>query len=299
MFAGGGLARLREHNCAAVMRALLEHGPLSRAQLVRLLGLAPSAMSYITGELIGAGLIEERQSSDSATGGTTQRGRGRQAVPLGLIRDARYVVAVHIGPGDLHVALVDLLASPVHVNSLVMDAARWGPDPVTLVAEVAARTRAADGACGRSGGGAAGRGCGGGRLGGRVAGGGAAPRPPGVGRRAARGAPGRGDGPARGGGRPGAGDRAGGGVVRRRTARRRVRAAVRRRHRGQQRDPRTAGAPRAQRSGGEGGRAAGGDLAGRGRPGDLGVGRSARGAGKPWRRPRPTWCSTGPGAGWR
>ena len=130
-FAGGGLARLREHNCAAVLRALLDQGPRSRAQLVRTLGLAPSAMSYITGDLIEAGFVAERPA-----GAAGPRGRGRQAVPLVLVPDARYVVAVHLGPGNVDVGLVNLQGTPVHVRSLPLDRARWGPDPARLAADL-------------------------------------------------------------------------------------------------------------------------------------------------------------------
>lgn len=136
-FRGGGMARLREHNCAAVLRTLLDQGPLSRTQLARRVALTQPALSYITAELLNAGLVEEREAA-----GGTARAPGRQAVPLDLAPSARCAVAVHLGATGLEVGFVDLRATLLQKRTRRIDHGRWGADPRGLAEEVRRQVRA-------------------------------------------------------------------------------------------------------------------------------------------------------------
>lgn len=129
---GGGLSHLREHNRAAVLRALLDHGPLSRSQLARLVRLTPTALSFLATELLQNGLI-----SDVAPIAGAPRARGGQAVPLALAAEGRVALAVRIGAYNAEVGLVDIRASVLSSVCRRIDHARWGPQPAQLAAEVA------------------------------------------------------------------------------------------------------------------------------------------------------------------
>jgi predicted NBD/HSP70 family sugar kinase len=141
-FAGGGLSGLREHNRAAVLRALLDRGPLGRTQLARAVGLTQPALSYITAELLAAGLVAEAPRETPARLPGAPRSPGRRAVPLDLAPQGRYAVAVHAGATGLEVGLVGLRATVVSRRSGRLDHARWGARPDLLAAEVARQARA-------------------------------------------------------------------------------------------------------------------------------------------------------------
>ncbi len=148
---GGGLSELRGHNRAAVLRALLDVGPLSRTRLGQVVGLPPSVLSYISAELLEAGLIREQDrtgagppeasaGSDGRPAGERQR-RGRQPVPLTIAglegRAARCAVSVHVGATQIDMGLVDLRARLMARRTQPIDHDAWGPSPGALVDEVA------------------------------------------------------------------------------------------------------------------------------------------------------------------
>ena len=137
-FSGGGLGRLREHNRAAVLRALLDAGPRGRHQLARQVGLTQPALSYIAAELLAAGLVEEAPAGPAAG---AVPARGRRVVPLDLAPDGRYAVAVHAGATGLEVGLVGLRAGVAHRRTSRIDHRRWGPRPEAFAAAVAGQVR--------------------------------------------------------------------------------------------------------------------------------------------------------------
>lgn len=149
---GGGLSALRGHNRAAVLRALLDAGPLSRTRLGQVVGLPPSVLSYISTELLEAGLIREhgRNGADlpQAVGGpggrrlaAERQRRGRQPVPLSIAEfegpATRCAVSVHIGATQIDMGLVDLRARLIGRRTQRIDHAAWGPSPRALADEVA------------------------------------------------------------------------------------------------------------------------------------------------------------------
>ena len=138
-YPGGGPSSLREHNQLAVLRALLdagETGTLSRSRLATNLDLTPPALSSLSAELLGAGLLETREPAAPEAGQT--RRRGRQEIPLALAPLARQVVTIHIGATGLDVGLADLRARTLTRHTLRIDHPAWGASPAALASAVAA-----------------------------------------------------------------------------------------------------------------------------------------------------------------
>ncbi|WSK19703.1 ROK family transcriptional regulator [Streptomyces sp. NBC_01298] len=114
-------------NAAAVLRAVLSHGPLARSDIPQLCGLSPAAVSRQTTALLRAGLLCERPGPEqppaasgpgsgtgagpgTATPGTTP-GPGRPRIPLDLHTGplgGPLAAGLHIGVPASTFSLVDL-----------------------------------------------------------------------------------------------------------------------------------------------------------------------------------------------
>ncbi len=84
------MAGVRRSNRAAVLGCLQERGSLSRKGLANLLGLTPAAMTKITAELLGEGLLEETATAAAS-------GVGRREILLRLVPRARCALGVLLG----------------------------------------------------------------------------------------------------------------------------------------------------------------------------------------------------------
>lgn len=89
-FAGDNMAGVRRSNRAAVLCCLQDRGSLSRKGLAAALGLTPAAMTKITAELLGEGLLEERAPVAAV-------GAGRREILLRLAPHARCALGVMLG----------------------------------------------------------------------------------------------------------------------------------------------------------------------------------------------------------
>ena len=85
-----------------VLRALNERGTLSRAELVRLTGLARATVGSVLEDLIGAGLV--RKSADPVVGARS----GRPPQLLSLEPRAGHAVGLDIGHDHVRAMLTDL-----------------------------------------------------------------------------------------------------------------------------------------------------------------------------------------------
>ena len=95
-------ANKREASAAAILRAVLAHGPVARSTIARLTGLSPASMTGYCTELIALGLLRDLPEQ------TQSNGVGRPHLPVD-IDTARYVVgAVHIAVPHTTVAVLDL-----------------------------------------------------------------------------------------------------------------------------------------------------------------------------------------------
>ncbi|MFB0617467.1 ROK family protein [Streptomyces sp. AGS-58] len=92
----------RHTSASAVLRSVLEHGPVARSTIARLTGLSPASVTEHCARLTGLGLLRE-SAAPRRSGGI-----GRPHVPLDL-DDARFLVAgVHVAVPYTTVALLDL-----------------------------------------------------------------------------------------------------------------------------------------------------------------------------------------------
>jgi len=117
--------------------ALRDHGPLSRVELGRHIGLSATTLTKVMADLIGLGWVVEAES---------QRPRevGRPQIALGLVADACEVLAVAIEADALTLAIVGLDLEPRAVERHAFAAV----DPEATITELAAliaRHRAAHG----------------------------------------------------------------------------------------------------------------------------------------------------------
>ncbi len=100
---------------SAVLLMLLQYGSVSRVRLADLTGLSTTTITNLVAELIDAGIVMQ---DDSEHPRDKRRSVGRPRKKLYLVPDARYVVGIHFGVGHIRVALNDLLARPVAVDTL-------------------------------------------------------------------------------------------------------------------------------------------------------------------------------------
>ena len=90
----------RAHNAALVLRALYDHGPVSRAEVARMTGLTRTTVGEVVSELITDGMAREIGRGPS-TG-------GKQPILLEVVGDARHVIGLDLGEFVFRAALVDL-----------------------------------------------------------------------------------------------------------------------------------------------------------------------------------------------
>lgn len=138
----GSKELIREINSSLVLGEL-RGGLVSRTELAKRTGLSLPTVSEIVAELIGSGVVEERETASS--------GGGRRPVLLGLKPDAGYVIGIKVTETRVIAVLTDLNAGIVDRAT-----ASLGEDDVATVvraiAGVVKKLRAA--AVRRSGGGA-------------------------------------------------------------------------------------------------------------------------------------------------
>jgi predicted NBD/HSP70 family sugar kinase len=89
-------------NDSAVLQAVLDHGPVARSTIARLVGLSPSAVSRLSTELLAGGLLRE---SPLAAG---PKGVGRPHVPVEIDGTRRVACGLHIAVRHAVLALLDL-----------------------------------------------------------------------------------------------------------------------------------------------------------------------------------------------
>jgi glucokinase-like ROK family protein len=94
---------IRAINRSTVLNVVKEDGPIPRTEIGRLSGLSPATVSEITADLIGEGLVYEKEAGDS-TG-------GRPPILLALNRDAAYVVGLKLAEHYISAALTNIEAT--------------------------------------------------------------------------------------------------------------------------------------------------------------------------------------------
>lgn len=106
--------RIRQTNEIAVLRALRALGPLSRAELARVLRMNRSSSGHIVAGLLASGLVRERMAADAPEPARV----GRPGIRLELVPEAVFFLGIEIGVEHVTVVVIDLEAAVVthHVD---------------------------------------------------------------------------------------------------------------------------------------------------------------------------------------
>jgi predicted NBD/HSP70 family sugar kinase len=116
-------------NDSAVLQAVLDHGPVARSTIARLVGLSPAAVSRLSADLIVAGLLRESAQGAGA------KSVGRPHVPLEIDISRRVAVGLHIAFQHAVLAVLDLRGRVIAREQIPHP----GTDPRRLLPRLAAR----------------------------------------------------------------------------------------------------------------------------------------------------------------
>ena len=76
-----GPDRRRTCSASAVLLAALDHGPVARSTIARLAGLSPAAVTQLSTDLLGAGLLRETREAGHRA---APKAPGRPHVPVDI-----------------------------------------------------------------------------------------------------------------------------------------------------------------------------------------------------------------------
>jgi predicted NBD/HSP70 family sugar kinase len=129
--------RRRTDSASAVMLAALDHGPVARSTIARLVGLSPAAVSKQCADLTGRGLLREVPAGDAEPAGRDAgKPAGRPHVPVDLDDSRPVACGVHIALRHATLALLDLRGRVIARERLPHQGA---PDPARVLDRIAAR----------------------------------------------------------------------------------------------------------------------------------------------------------------
>ncbi|MFJ9609500.1 ROK family protein [Kitasatospora sp. NPDC101176] len=101
----------RDANAAAVLRTVLDHGPVARSRVAALTGLSASAVSRQVVDLVRLGVLRERPELAAARAGGAL---GRPQLPVAVDTDRLAVAGLHLGVPYTTFALLDLRGRVLH-----------------------------------------------------------------------------------------------------------------------------------------------------------------------------------------
>ncbi|MED7951296.1 ROK family protein [Kitasatospora sp. NPDC058201] len=104
----------RDVNAAAVLRAVLDHGPVARSRVAALTGLSPAAVSRQVVDLSRFGLLRERPELAGGGAGTV----GRPQLPVDVDTGRLAVAGLHIGVPYTTFAFLDLRGNVLYRQEL-------------------------------------------------------------------------------------------------------------------------------------------------------------------------------------
>jgi glucokinase-like ROK family protein len=112
-FAGSKFPNVKAHNLQAILRILLHSGPTSRVRIAHLTNLSTTTITNLVTELMEQGIVSEDGPEPSQSGSV-----GRPRIPLRLVPSARHAIGIHIGVGNIRVAVADLFGSLQYYGEL-------------------------------------------------------------------------------------------------------------------------------------------------------------------------------------
>jgi glucokinase-like ROK family protein len=113
---GSNQVTAKLQNIHSILKGLLQYGQISRIELANLTGLTTATITNLVNELINQGIAREIGIGKSASPRV-----GRPRMVLELIPAARYAIGVHIGIGEYHIVITDLLANIKHTVSTLFE----------------------------------------------------------------------------------------------------------------------------------------------------------------------------------
>ncbi|MBE9638343.1 ROK family transcriptional regulator [Salipiger mangrovisoli] len=102
---GTNQGQARPHNRRTVLEAIRQHGPISRADIARRVGLTTQTVSTITSELLDHGFLSLRPGA--------RKGRGFPAPCFEIAPEGAFAIGVSISPRGLEAGLMDLAGNLV------------------------------------------------------------------------------------------------------------------------------------------------------------------------------------------
>jgi predicted NBD/HSP70 family sugar kinase len=121
--------QLKTINRSIILNVIKAHGAIARADISRLTGLSPAAVTQQTGQLIRDSLIIEKEAGDS-------RG-GRRPILLALNSTGIYVVGIKLAEEHATLALTDFNADVIARHTIQLEAR----DPISVSDHLAVGTR--------------------------------------------------------------------------------------------------------------------------------------------------------------
>jgi predicted NBD/HSP70 family sugar kinase len=103
----------RAHNEGLVLRALFDHGPISRAEVARLTGLTRTTVSQVIGEFVAEGLAREVGRGPSSG--------GKAPILVEVDDAARHVIGLDLGERAFTGAVVNLRGEVGRTETLAVD----------------------------------------------------------------------------------------------------------------------------------------------------------------------------------
>ncbi|MET8152927.1 ROK family protein [Actinoplanes sp. NPDC049668] len=122
-------SRRSRDSAGAVLRAVLDHGPIARSSVARVTRLSAASVTGVASSLLARGLIREVPEAAGPPG------IGRPHVPLDIQVQGAAVVGVHIAVPRITVSLLDLRGRII----AQIQEPHGRTDPASVIAAVAAR----------------------------------------------------------------------------------------------------------------------------------------------------------------
>lgn len=116
--------RIRQRNEIAALQALHQSGPLTKADLARMLRVNRSSSGHIITALQADGLVREQEAGEADPPERDKKERGRAGRPgtrIELVPDAVSFIGIEIGVEHMAVVEIDLAAKPVASKIIPFD----------------------------------------------------------------------------------------------------------------------------------------------------------------------------------
>jgi glucokinase-like ROK family protein len=124
----------KEHNRDLVLKTIIEHDSISRAEIARITSLTRTTVSDIVSDLLGEGLVSEVGVGSSLG--------GKSPILLSLVEDSRYMIGLDLGQSLFRGAVVNLRGAVREMISLPVHE-RDGAETLAQVYEILDRLVAA------------------------------------------------------------------------------------------------------------------------------------------------------------